>query len=205
MDVSCTGSSQYNTQAQIYGTLLQTCLGIPGCKSYQSWGFTDKYTWLGTSQHPLPFDENYQWKPAANTILSVLNAYGGINVQGWSCTGQPEQLWSVGPNGELKTKSDDWCLDIQLSGNANLTNTWTYPCGSQHTNVLNQKWKVPSTRGEITSVNGQCLELVENAKGANVRIADCNGQSSQIWNIQKDGKISNEGSGLCLDAGSWKD
>jgi len=206
MDVGCSGSSQYATQAQIYGSMLQTCLGIPGCKSYQSWGFTDKYTWLGTNQHPLPFDENYQWKPAANTILSVLNAYGGINAQVWTCTGQPEQLWSVGSNGELKTKSDGWCLDIQLSGNANLTNAWTYPCGSEHTHVLNQKWQVPSTKGEIISVNSKCLEVVENGvRGGNVRIADCNGHSNQIWKIHTDGKISNAGSGLCLDAGSWKD
>jgi len=136
----------------------------------------------------------------------VLNAFGGINVQVWTCTGKPEQLWTVGANGQLKTKSDGWCIDIQLSGNANLTNAWTYPCGSQHTNVLNQKWQVPSTKGQIISVNGKCLEVVQNGiKGANVRIANCVQSNDQIWNVHSDGTISNEESGLCLDAGSWKD
>jgi len=210
MDVSCSGSSQYATQAQIYGNMLQTCLGIPGCKSFQSWGMTDKYSWLGTSQHPLPFDENYNWKPAANTILSVLNAYGGLNAQVWTCNGKPEQQWSIGLKGELTTKSDGWCLDIQLSGNANQTNAWTYPCGSEHTNVLNQNWKVPppSTRGEIILVSiGKCLAVVQSdtPKGANVQIANCNGQSNQLWMMHNGGKITSEHSGLCLDAGSWND
>jgi len=77
MDVKCNGSSDYAKQAQVYQAMLEACLAVKGCTSFQTWGFTDKYTWLGTSAHPLPFDENYGWKPAANTILSVLNAYWG--------------------------------------------------------------------------------------------------------------------------------
>jgi len=208
MDVSCSGSSEFNTQAQIYGTVLTTCLSIPGCKSYQSWGMTDKYSWLGTAKHPLPFDENYNWKPAANTILSVLNAYGGVNVQAWTCNGKPEQQWSIGATGELTTQSDNWCLDIQLSGSMNQTNAWTYPCGSQHTNILNQKWKVPSpsSKGQIISTNtNKCLELVGSGRGENVRIATCNGLAKQLWMVHEDGHITSQYSGLCLDAGSWKD
>jgi endo-1,4-beta-xylanase len=209
MDVACTGSSQYNTQAQIYGNILQTCLSNPGCKSFQTWGFTDKYTWLGTNQHPLPFDENYNWKPAANTILSVLNAYGGINAQVWSCHGLPEQQWSFGPDGEVMTKSDGWCLDIQLSGTANKTNAWTYPCGSEHTNPRNQRWKLPPTfvPGEIVAVeSGKCLEVEESEteRGTNVRIAPCSGQPHQVWRVVGNA-IAHEHSGLCLDAGSWRD
>jgi endo-1,4-beta-xylanase len=209
MDVKCTGSSQYDLQAQIYGSLLSTCLSIPGCKNFQSWGFTDKYTWLGTSAHPLPFDENYGWKPAANTILATLNAYGGINVQVWNCNGQSEQQWSIGTDGELMTLSDGWCLDIQLSGKANQTNAWTYPCGSEHTKLENQKWKLPlpSTRGEIISLaSKKCLEVVKDSpgRGANVQIAECNGQPNQVW-VMRGNVITNEHSMLCLDAGSWKD
>jgi endo-1,4-beta-xylanase len=210
MDVACPNTGQYNVQAQIYGSMLQTCLSIPGCKSFQSWGFTDKYTWLGTSQHPLPFDENYGWKPAANTILSTLNAYGGINVQLWTCNGKPEQQWTIGSDGELMTQADGWCLDIQLSGNANQTNAWTYPCGSQHTNVQNQKWKVPAqgTRDEIVSyASGKCLQVVKDShgRGGNVQIAECNGQANQMW-MMRGNVITNEyAPRLCLDAGSWKD
>jgi len=215
MDVACPSTSQYALQAQIYGNMLQTCLSVPGCKSFQSWGFTDKYTWLGTSQHPLPFNETYGWKPAANTILSTLNAYKGLNAQLWTCHGKPEQQWSVGPDGELRTASDEWCLDIQLSGNANQTNAWTYPCGPEkfglYSKLENQKWKVPppSTRGEILSLaTGKCLEVVKNefGRGANVQIAECNGQANQVWMMREGGVITNEAAPrLCLDAGSWRD
>ncbi len=49
MDVACTNctASRLQTQAQIYGSMLSTCLSQPACKSFESWGFTDKHTWLG--------------------------------------------------------------------------------------------------------------------------------------------------------------
>ena len=34
----------------------QTCLAAPNCKSVETWGFTDKYTWIGTDSRPLLFD-----------------------------------------------------------------------------------------------------------------------------------------------------
>jgi hypothetical protein len=37
------------------------------------WGFTDKYTWRGTSNHPLIFDENYDPKPAYYAIQDRLD------------------------------------------------------------------------------------------------------------------------------------
>jgi len=59
-------------QAVLYGKLLQICAQEPACKSFETWGFTDRYTWLGTDQHPLPWDQNYNAKPAATEILAVL-------------------------------------------------------------------------------------------------------------------------------------
>lgn len=44
------------------------------------WGFTDRYTWLKSFQNPtheddmpLPFDANYQPKPAFYSMLDVFN------------------------------------------------------------------------------------------------------------------------------------
>lgn len=71
MDVSCPGNCNLQLQAQIYSEVLSACLQNRNiCKSFQTWGFTDKYTWLGSDKHPLPFDENYNKKPAYNAILS---------------------------------------------------------------------------------------------------------------------------------------
>jgi len=61
------------TQAKIYADLLQVCLDFPNtCKNFETWGFTDKYTWLSTNQHPLPFDENYNPKPAFESLLTTM-------------------------------------------------------------------------------------------------------------------------------------
>ena len=67
-------------QADIYDVLLRACLAHPAvCTSFETWGFTDAYTWLvppqrcpSTSCHPLPFDENLEPKPAYHRMLARL-------------------------------------------------------------------------------------------------------------------------------------
>lgn len=64
-------------QAEIYRGIVRACLQSPGCTAIQSWGFTDKYSWVGSSSHgtrgwALPFDRNYQRKPAYDVILDEL-------------------------------------------------------------------------------------------------------------------------------------
>lgn len=72
------GDAEAQTQADIYAGLLKVCLSFGGvCESFETWGFTDKYTWLtstnnGTDEHPLPFDENYAPKAAYNALLDTL-------------------------------------------------------------------------------------------------------------------------------------
>src|SRR5208283_5738601 len=74
MDVKIpdTTSSSLQAQAQTYQRILNVCLQNPGCTAFQTWGFTDKHTWLPTA-FPLPFDSNYQPKPAFTALLSTLN------------------------------------------------------------------------------------------------------------------------------------
>jgi hypothetical protein len=45
-------------QSHVTG-LLGVCMANPICKSFETWGFTDKYTDLGSWQYPLPFDQSY--------------------------------------------------------------------------------------------------------------------------------------------------
>ena len=63
-----------NAQAQLYADILTTCIHAPACKSFESWGFTDKHTWIGTQTHPLPFDENYKAKPAVAAMINAMLA-----------------------------------------------------------------------------------------------------------------------------------
>ena len=35
-------------QADIYSRIAEACLSHPGCTAIQTWGFTDKYSWIGS-------------------------------------------------------------------------------------------------------------------------------------------------------------
>ncbi len=64
-------------QADIYRKVAGACLAHPGCTAIQTWGFTDKYSWIGSrSKHTqgaaLLFDRNYQPKPAYEALRNAL-------------------------------------------------------------------------------------------------------------------------------------
>jgi endo-1,4-beta-xylanase len=66
-------------QAQIYRSAVRACLQSSGCTAIQTWGFTDKYSWIGSSSHgsrgvALPLDRAYRPKPAYGAILEELSA-----------------------------------------------------------------------------------------------------------------------------------
>jgi endo-1,4-beta-xylanase len=66
-------------QADIYRGIVRACLNSVGCTAIQTWGFTDKYSWIGSHTRgargqALPFDQAYQPKPAYRAVLEELSA-----------------------------------------------------------------------------------------------------------------------------------
>lgn len=66
-------------QAEIYRLVAEACLRQPRCTAFQTWGFTDKYTWIpnftkGAKGAPLPFDAAYGKKPAYDALLEAFRA-----------------------------------------------------------------------------------------------------------------------------------
>ncbi len=64
-------------QADIYRGVVTACLQNPGCTAIQTWGFTDKYSWIGAHSHgvrgaALLFDKSYKPKPAYDAMLNVI-------------------------------------------------------------------------------------------------------------------------------------
>jgi endo-1,4-beta-xylanase len=64
-------------QADLYRSIATACLSNPACTAIQTWGFSDKYSWIGWHTHgtrgaALPFDRAYQPKPAYEALLSAL-------------------------------------------------------------------------------------------------------------------------------------
>jgi len=64
-------------QADIYRAVVHACLQNRGCTAIQTWGFTDKYSWIGSHSRStrggaLPFDRLYQPKPAYEAMIEEL-------------------------------------------------------------------------------------------------------------------------------------
>lgn len=63
-------------QAQLYNRVASTCIQFSGCVAIQTWGISDKHSWVpgtfpGTGA-ALPFDVNYQAKDAYTSMLNPL-------------------------------------------------------------------------------------------------------------------------------------
>ncbi len=82
VDVRLTNHSTWSlaVQAQTYKDLLAVCLHQPRCTAFQTWGFTDKHSWIPGEYHgygwALPFDREYKKKPAYDAMLKTLRAPG---------------------------------------------------------------------------------------------------------------------------------
>jgi endo-1,4-beta-xylanase len=66
-------------QASVYRGIVRACLNNPGCTAIQTWGFTDKYSWIGSHSRglrgqALPFDRTYQPKSAYRALSEELKA-----------------------------------------------------------------------------------------------------------------------------------
>jgi endo-1,4-beta-xylanase len=69
-------------QAEIYRDIAAMCLTYRGCTAIQTWGFTDKYSWIGshskkTQGAALLFDGEYRPKLAYGALRSVLQEKKG--------------------------------------------------------------------------------------------------------------------------------
>jgi endo-1,4-beta-xylanase len=99
MDVRyATPISTANLQAQatIYSNVLHACLQQPACKGLQTWGFTDKYSWIpGTFPglgDALEFDANYAAKPAYFALQSGLGGSTQSGTPDFTISSSPASL-----------------------------------------------------------------------------------------------------------------
>jgi endo-1,4-beta-xylanase len=78
LDVRLDDSSpdSFAAQAKLYGEIAAICVRQPACKLIQIWGVTDKHSWIPAffpgKGWALPWDENYQKKPAYDALHSAL-------------------------------------------------------------------------------------------------------------------------------------
>lgn len=73
------GNENLQRQGDIYRRVVHACLQNPGCTAIQTWGFTDKYSWIGSHSHgtqgaALLFDKSYKPKPAFAAVLEEISS-----------------------------------------------------------------------------------------------------------------------------------
>ncbi len=66
-------------QADLYGLVAGICARNPGCTAFQTWGFTDRYSWIPASSHGkrgagLLFDANYKPKLCYDAVLKAFES-----------------------------------------------------------------------------------------------------------------------------------
>jgi endo-1,4-beta-xylanase len=70
------GSEQLNAQANLYHEVAKACFDTPNCTSLQTWGVTDKYSWVNWfypgKGWALLFDQNFAKKPSYFATLDAL-------------------------------------------------------------------------------------------------------------------------------------
>lgn len=72
-----TTAKSLEKQKVVYETIARICAESPYCKSFTTWGFTDKYTWIpgftgGQYHKPLLFTEFYTRKPSFYGVINGL-------------------------------------------------------------------------------------------------------------------------------------
>ncbi len=73
-DCALKSGGTLTAQANHYKNMVNASLALgTSMYAFTTWGFTDGSTWL-TGQAPLPFDANYQPKPALNSMIQALGS-----------------------------------------------------------------------------------------------------------------------------------
>jgi endo-1,4-beta-xylanase len=74
--LSSNDAANLDKQAKLYGEIARACIEQPACKVLQTWGFTDKYSWIPNARKgfgwALPWGVDFQKKPAYGAIAAAM-------------------------------------------------------------------------------------------------------------------------------------
>jgi endo-1,4-beta-xylanase len=72
-------------QATLYRNMLQACLAVPQCRSFSTWGVTDRYSWIPEffpgQGAALLFDSDDRAKPAYHSVRQLLRKAARANAK----------------------------------------------------------------------------------------------------------------------------
>ena len=109
------------------------------------------------------------------------NSANGTPIVLWDCNGNPDQQWTVSPDGTVRSLGK--CLDVSGYGTANGSLTHLWDCAP--TPTANQVWVAQLDGSLMNPVSGRCLDAVgvSSANGTRLHLWDCYGGSNQRWQM----------------------
>src|SRR3954447_12349742 len=193
VDVALTEADVTNASTSQYAGLTQACMNVPRCIGITAWGVRDSDSWR-SGESPLLFDGGGNKKPAYNAVLDALNAASPTP----SGSESPSTPPSPGTGaGRIVGGQSGRCVDVPNSTQNNGTQVQLYDCNG----ATGQSWTYTSGK-QLQVYGSKCLDAngQGTSNGTSVIIWDCNGQANQQWNVNSNGTITGQQSGLCVDA-----
>ncbi|WFE39335.1 ricin-type beta-trefoil lectin domain protein [Micromonospora sp. WMMD998] len=131
---------------------------------------------------------NGSWPSGAQTVMNSAGPQG---------TGDPTTPPPTGGTRQIVGGQSGRCVDVPNSSTTNGTQVQLWDCGS----ASGQRFTVTSGR-QLQVYGSKCLDAngQGTSPGTAVIIWDCHGQANQQWNVNANGTITGQQSGLCLDA-----
>jgi endo-1,4-beta-xylanase len=158
-------SSNLQTQAANYRSVIQACMAVPRCTNMTVWGITDRYSWVPDTfpgeGAALLWDDNYNKKPAYATTLAAL---GGTNPTDPTSPTTPPTSPSTPnqPPGACRVAYTMSTWNTGFTANVSITNTgsaaingwrlqFTLPSGQTVTGAWSAS--ISPTSGAVTATN----------------------------------------------------
>ncbi|WIM94498.1 RICIN domain-containing protein [Actinoplanes oblitus] len=186
--VRANGCTPQNPPEPAYGSLTHIVTGYSGCRAGYPvvWAAFD-----GAGHDPGPRDgctcDGWQtW--TSGVVWNFFTQFGSSTPPSSPPPGGAQQL--VG-------EQSGRCADVPNSSTANGTQVQLWDCSG----AAGQRWTYTSGR-QLQVYGTKCLDAngQGTANGTAVIIWDCNGQANQQWNVNANGTVTGQQSGLCLDA-----
>ncbi|GAB2918198.1 endo-1,4-beta-xylanase [Streptomyces mayteni] len=160
-------AAKLQRQADDYGAVVGACMAVDGCVGVTVWGFTDADSWIPPTfpgqGAALPWDENYQPKPAYHAIVEALGGDPAPDPEPGSCVAdyRVTNRWNAGSTVDVRVTTGQpiagWTVTFLLPAGESVVSSWNTSLTQSGTTVTarNASWNGTVGAGSTLSFGFQ--------------------------------------------------
>ncbi|MDT0319880.1 endo-1,4-beta-xylanase [Streptomyces millisiae] len=145
-------AAKLEQQAADYGAVVGACVAVTRCTGVTIWGFTDADSWIPPTfpgqGAALPWDENYQPKPAYHAIVEALGGDPAPEPEPGACVAdyRVTNRWNAGSTVDVRITTDralaGWTVTFDLPVGESVVSSWNTSLTQNGTTVTarNAAW-----------------------------------------------------------------